>query len=421
MASKMAPDLFNQLINEFRGETLSRLSSAIGETPAKIQSTLGSLAPALLSGFASRASTTDGANDVIDVIRRNNLTSVTVDDLATPSGVTNLVNSGRSFVDLALGSKVDSVIDWISNHVGISRSSVTSLANVCAPLTLGLIGRRLGGGLSASTLSSLLGRPNRFLQSAPAGLLTALGLTGASDTVRRSADDTDKRVAAAPVYESERPSSPWKWLLPLLLAAAAIGLFAYLLARRQPPPTTVATTQPAARTDVAPAPVAPAPVAPASSSTDLGAFVDIKLPNGVNLHIPSNGVESKLLAFIGDSGKAVDKETWFSFDRLEFETDSAKLKPSSREQLSNIAEILKAYPAVSVKIGSYTDNTGNPSHNLKLSQDRATSTLNELASLGISKGRLAAEGYGQQFPVADNATEEGRQRNRRIDIRVTKK
>ena len=132
-------------------------------------------------------------------------------------------------------------------------------------------------------------------------------------------------------------------------------------------------------------------------------------------------MESKLLAFIEDPNKAVDQTTWFSFDRLEFETDSATLKPSSREQLENIASILKAYPRVTVKVGGYTDNTGDAAHNLKLSQDRANSTVAELERLGIDKSRLAAEGYGEQFPVADNSTAEGRQRNRRIDIRVTGK
>jgi K(+)-stimulated pyrophosphate-energized sodium pump len=116
------------------------------------------------------------------------------------------------------------------------------------------------------------------------------------------------------------------------------------------------------------------------------------LPNGVTLHIPSNGVESKLLAFIGDPTKAVDKETWFSFDRLEFETDSATLKPSSRELLENIAKILKAYPQVALKIGGYTDNTGDPEPNLKLSQLRATSTLNELVSLGIPRPNVWLRG-----------------------------
>ena len=158
-----------------------------------------------------------------------------------------------------------------------------------------------------------------------------------------------------------------------------------------------------------------------STSTNLAAFVETKLPDGISLRFPSNGIESKLLSFIQDPTKAVDKTTWFSFDRLEFETDSATLKPSSREQLSNIAAILKAYPQVDLKIGGYTDNTGDAAHNLNLSQGRAVNTLNELVGLGTAKSRLEAEGYGQQFPVADNATAEGRQRNRRIDIRLTKK
>ena len=76
---------------------------------------------------------------------------------------------------------------------------------------------------------------------------------------------------------------------------------------------------------------------------------------------------------------------------------------------------------MSVKVGGYTDNVGDPAANLKLSQERAQNTMNALAALGVEKVRIEAEGYGEQHPVADNSTDEGRQRNRRIDIRVTKK
>ncbi|HET6862320.1 MAG TPA: OmpA family protein [Pyrinomonadaceae bacterium] len=417
MASKMAPDLLNQLTNEFRGDSLNNIASAIGISPAKTQTALGGLVPVILSSLAGKASTTDGAHEVIDVIRRNNLASVSLADVSRPEGVTSLVSTGRSLVDLALGGRVNSVTNWIATNTSVSNSSITSLASLCAPVVLGFLGRRLGStGLNASSLSSLLGSPSSYLQNAPAGLTSALSLGGASTATRRIADD----IATAPAYATQPKRSPWGWLLPLLLGAAALGLLAYLFLRRQEP-VTVATPQPAARTETAPAPAAPAPVVPTSSGANLGALIDTKLPNGVNLHIPSNGIENKLLAFIGDSTKAVDQTTWFSFDRLEFETDSATLKPSSREQLSNVAAILQAYPQVDLKIGGYTDNTGDPARNFKLSQDRATSTLNELVGLGVAKSRLAAEGYGQQFPVADNATPEGRQRNRRIDIRVTKK
>jgi outer membrane protein OmpA-like peptidoglycan-associated protein len=175
------------------------------------------------------------------------------------------------------------------------------------------------------------------------------------------------------------------------------------------------------------APTPPAPVKPAVDAATkaimdkLGKFMPTKLPNGIELNLPEFGVEKKLIAFIEDKSKPVDKTTWFSFDRLDFETGSATLKPTSAEQLKNIAEIMKAYPKVALKLGGYTDNTGKADANLKLSQKRAESTMQELVKSGADAKRLQAEGYGEKYPVADNSTEEGRAKNRRIDLRVTSK
>ena len=131
-------------------------------------------------------------------------------------------------------------------------------------------------------------------------------------------------------------------------------------------------------------------------------------------------IEGALVDFI-KSDKAVDKTTWFDFDNLTFETGKAVLKPESQNQLNNIAEILKAYPKVALKLGGYTDNTGDANANLKLSGDRAKAVEAELVKLGVADTRLEAEGYGQEHPIADNATEEGRAANRRISVRVTAK
>jgi outer membrane protein OmpA-like peptidoglycan-associated protein len=153
----------------------------------------------------------------------------------------------------------------------------------------------------------------------------------------------------------------------------------------------------------------------------LGDFFKTKLPNGVELNIPQFGIENKLLTFIQDTSKPVDPNTWFNFDRLLFDTGKATLQPSSQEQLDNIANILKAYPNVHVKIGGYTDNTGDPSANMTLSAERAKNVMDALVSAGIDPSRLSSEGYGDQFPVGDNSTEEGRAKNRRIALRVTEK
>ena len=149
--------------------------------------------------------------------------------------------------------------------------------------------------------------------------------------------------------------------------------------------------------------------------------IDLDVIDGISLKgVDDDGVEANLVTFI-KSDKAVDKTTWFDFDRLTFETGSATLKPASQEQLKNVSEVLKAYPNVNVKLGGYTDNTGDANANLKLSNDRAQSVKSELVRMGVSESRLEAEGYGQEHPVASNDTEEGRAQNRRISVRVTKK
>jgi outer membrane protein OmpA-like peptidoglycan-associated protein len=135
------------------------------------------------------------------------------------------------------------------------------------------------------------------------------------------------------------------------------------------------------------------------------------------------GIESHLVAFIEDASKPVDKTTWFDFDRLVFDTGSANLDMAqSKEQLVNVAEILKAYPAVKLKVGGYTDNQGSAATNKKLSAQRATNVARAIAGLGVKADRLDPEGYGAEHPVcAANDTDECRAQNRRISLRVTAK
>jgi len=82
---------------------------------------------------------------------------------------------------------------------------------------------------------------------------------------------------------------------------------------------------------------------------------------------------------------------------------------------------MKCYPTLEMKIAGHTDSKADDAYNLKLSQERADSAKGELVAHGVAPARLAAEGYGEQFPIAGNDTEEGRARNRRTDIVVTKK
>ena len=214
-------------------------------------------------------------------------------------------------------------------------------------------------------------------------------------------------AAAPPVIATsgvvaEETSHASRWLLPLLLGLLLLlGLFWMLVRGR-------GTVEQAANRV-------------ASTASDVGAWLDSKLPNGVVLHVPQHGLEARLAQYLKDPAQQVSQEQWFDFDRLRFDTGSATLRPESEEQLRNIAAILTAYPSAKVKVGGYTDNVGDPANNLQLSQDRAYNVRNDLIGMGVAADRIEAAGYGDQFPVADNATEEGRARNRRIALRVMQK
>ncbi len=112
-------------------------------------------------------------------------------------------------------------------------------------------------------------------------------------------------------------------------------------------------------------------------------------------------------------------DTLMSSTVLEFATGSARLGSSSTATLKQIAQIVRNCPGVIV-IEGHTDNIGTPSNNKILSQSRAQAVADALTKYGLSPKRLTAVGYGDQKPLADNASSAGRQRNRRIEIRVQK-
>jgi outer membrane protein OmpA-like peptidoglycan-associated protein len=109
----------------------------------------------------------------------------------------------------------------------------------------------------------------------------------------------------------------------------------------------------------------------------------------------------------------------FDLDQVLFNSGSATLRPQSMPQLREAARLLEANPGVSATISGYTDNIGDAAMNLKLSQERATSVMKALEGMGVPASRLDATGYGEEHPVADNATASGRALNRRTTMDVT--
>src|SRR5262245_49636328 len=260
-------NLINQILGEFRGDTLNSVSSALGESPAKTQTALGAAVPALVGGLANRATNAGDANALLDLIRGQHFDSGQYADAATavkgPTGPTRLIDTGRPLLDSIFGNRTGSVAEWVSSLGGISRSSASSLLGLALPLVLGQVGRQVkSAGWNSANLMSLLAGQRGFLQEAPAGLAGVL--SGDDSAPRVAAYETIhpepvvgsyERNARAPVVGSYRAPARgfnWLWLLPLLL----IPLLWFSFARRGPV-REATVRQPAPRVDTR-APATPA-------------------------------------------------------------------------------------------------------------------------------------------------------------------
>jgi OOP family OmpA-OmpF porin len=101
---------------------------------------------------------------------------------------------------------------------------------------------------------------------------------------------------------------------------------------------------------------------------------------------------------------------------INFDVDKATLRADAQPVIDEIRKLLEADPALKLSIEGHTDNTGSAAHNQQLSTARARSVLGALVGLGIDPARLQSKGHGQDQPIADNASEDGRAKNRRVEL-----
>jgi OmpA-OmpF porin, OOP family len=404
----MANSMMDSILGLVTPEMKQALATRLGEAPEAVHGGLGAATAATLGGLAARANDSDFLSQILGLVSGGAGQSLlgSLSSLASsgPTGtVAELVNR---FLTMVFGSQQGAVTGAIiSQHYGMSSGSGLGLLKAAVPLVMAYFAKgQSAGTLNASSLANMLRAEAPGLRSYLPGSLSSL-LDNPAGIASRTATSA---VPTAPYGVRRGPDRPPRWLVPVAIAGAL--LLAWLVIRSMSGPRHPVQTAANVTTDDA-----------NSAWAALGDMMNVKLPDGSQLNVPTRGVEARLVSYLNDSSAPVSEASWFDFDRLLFDTGKATLQPASQEQLTNIATILKAYPQVKIRIGGYTDNTGDAAANLRLSEERASNVMAELIKRGIDPARIEAKGYGEENPIADNSSEEGRQKNRRISLRVTEK
>jgi outer membrane protein OmpA-like peptidoglycan-associated protein len=397
----MSESLFASLLNTLDRRGISDIAGSLGESEQSISKGMESSIACALGGMAKNSEDPGTLRRLLDLVPAS-IGDLSWSNLASAFSNPNspLMAAGRRMVSGLFGANDTTVAAAVGREAGLSSGTATGLLTMAAPMVMNFISKRVRDqGLNMASLGTLLQQETSNIRNAlPAGLSDLFWPRAAATTAATTP------IVAQSVRQEKSSLPGWGAALALgLLALGAIWLFNH------------------GRRTVADIGTVPSGMASRVANEGLGNLVKRRLPDNVWVIVPENGIENRMLVFVENPNARVGKMSWFDFDRLTFDTGSATLRPDSKEQLDNIAEIMKAYPNVRTRLAGFTDSTGTPDQNLKLSRDRAEAVKSELVARGVAADRMTTEGFGEQNSAANNATEAGRAQNRRVTLMIIQK
>lgn len=431
----MTNTLLDHLRSAFTNSAVSDLARHLNEPNAPTQKAIDALLPAITSGVISRAQTDDGANTIYRL-----LTSTPFDTdpgmeqlVGTDSHRQRAAESGNRLLGELIPDRPERLAESIAQYSAVGLGSAITLTGLVMSVLMGYLHKQVKArNLTRAQLAATLGSEADVVRGAvPAALA---GLTGwfigdgttrvvnpgptttipASGTTQVRRDDDDEKPAGFP------------WLRWLLIGLGLLALL-FLLTRSCNRDKTDTAAVPATTDTTTTETTATAGDTIASDMNGNGAGngaagpevrVGVDLPGGRKLNVVENSFNFGLAKYLATKNSKTPKV--FTFDNLTFETNSASITAAAQQNVNDLIQIMQAYPSLNIRVEGNTDSTGPEALNDPLSADRADAVKAALVKAGIDASRIATRERGETKPVASNETEAGRQKNRRIDIVVTK-
>jgi OOP family OmpA-OmpF porin len=404
----MKTNLLESITEQLTPQMVQRVGTAMGETPVNSQNAVNGAIFTLIAGLMHLAASENGPTRLVNLINHRNYGRL----LNNMSGLLDegntaktLIASGQDILSTLFTDKQSAVSGLIASASGVINSSAFSLLSLTAPVVVGVLGRiRTAQGLNAAGLTEVLMSQKDYIsRQAPAGLAGIFGLNNLTDLGCEPAGTTTEMAPAllarkvTDLGKEESMLKQWRWPV---LAAFTIGLLYFFMGRGVE--------------------VAQTPMVVIQASEDTPAVAQVTLPGETALSLKEGSFTYNVAKFLGDATTTTVPKT-FVFDRLDFDSGTMQLTTASVQTVEDLLAILKAYHTADVRLDGYTDNIGDVYTNKKLSLERAVAVQETLIRGGIGATRVTTAGYGQEHPLVSNETEEGRAKNRRLELVVLKK
>lgn len=424
----MENNLLHNIRSYFTDEVMNKLATHLGENKEQIHKGIDIVVPSLLLGLQSRNN--DGLSSILQSAKHLFSNFDMHDTLgryfAHDDRGERAHFESDNLVGEIFGDKLQGIIQSISKYLGMKPESIHSIFGASTPAVISGITSKGGHWDTHEIAQQLNSNRSSFASAIPAGL--GLGTFGTmfanADTARElqspdpnrpseTATTSSKTIVHTKEAVQASKGTGWRWII-ILIAGIALWI---IIGRSCGTDKDSASETRGVDTTMNNSTV--------DSMNSISTLIDAQLPDGKAFKAYSSGIEEQLIQFLQSDYKSWTDEQlaakWFDFDNLNFDTETANISPSSRAQLDNIVNILRAFPDAKIKIGGYTDRRGDEAINKRVSQERADAVNEYLNSQGVGSQVVGAEGYGSEFAQAAwDASDKERAKDRRVSLSVRK-